>query len=75
MSLGATAAALTSAGVAVAMVPAAQVTVLDPMAVLGLLLDTNLSRVEPAVVGRQVASSLFGSVSVNPAGAASVTAA
>ena len=73
VGLAASVPAFVAAGVTVAVVTSATtVTVLDPMAVIGLLGDSQLSAVEPALVGKQVASAIFGSVSVNPAGAASV---
>ena len=76
LSLDGSVPALTAAGVAAVVVTSAtKVSVLDPNAVTGVLADANLTHVEPAAVGRQVASMIFGSVSANPAGIATVTAA
>jgi hypothetical protein len=75
LGLAANVTALAAAGVSVVVVSSAtKVSVLDPNAVIGMLADEQLTAVEPSLVGRTVASMLFGSVSVNMAGCAVATA-
>jgi len=67
--------ALTAAGITIAVVPSATtISIVDPFGVSGLLVDANLSQIEPSVLGRQVASMIWGQVSISP-GAASYVAA
>jgi hypothetical protein len=73
VALGPSVPALNAAGITIAVVPTASTTtVLDPLAVTGMLADAEVSAVEPALLGRQVASLLWGKVSISPGGACSV---
>jgi hypothetical protein len=73
IGLGVDMPALTAAGIEIALVPTAStVTVLDPLGVNGLLADINLASIEPSVLGRQVASALWGQLSISPGSASSV---
>jgi hypothetical protein len=73
IGLGANVLPMQAAGIAIVVVPTATtITVLDPFGVSGALTDENLSAVEPSVIGRQVASMIWGTVSISPGAAVSV---
>jgi hypothetical protein len=75
LALGPSVPALAAAGISVAIVPSAtKVTALDPAGVAGWLADSNVAAVEPSVLGRRVASSLWGQLAVQAGATTSATA-
>ena len=67
-------AVLTAAGITIVMSPTSTVRLaVDPAAVVGFLVRSSLTRTEPSKLGRTVAESLWGQVSVAAAGVATWT--